>query len=196
MLQDPLSTPAATGEIDRTGLGQTHTVTKATPLETPGPGTLRRDHKQGAGQPPQGATDGIQTQRHRRRSTFSIHLQGQHPAAGATGHDPQRRWQGITLARCRQGTTKLTRGVNAIPAEARMTCAIGTVPTIEQSPHALSALEGQLDRPHPGWRAIGPRLHIGQGIHRPGFLGPRAHTTIGGVIPGLNGLTIPLQHLT
>ena len=67
VLEDPHSTPAATGEIDRTGLGQTDTVTKATPRKRQASAPPARS-QQGAGQLPQGATDCIQTQRHWRRS--------------------------------------------------------------------------------------------------------------------------------
>ena len=59
MAKDSLDTPALAAQIDGASLGQPSPMAKATTVHPPGPRPRRNQHKQGAGQLPQRAADGI-----------------------------------------------------------------------------------------------------------------------------------------
>tara|TARA_Y100000287_G_C13891879_1_gene196455 strand:- start:135 stop:452 length:318 start_codon:yes stop_codon:yes gene_type:complete len=82
VLQDPLSTPTAISQIDRTCLGQPHSMAKPSALEAPDPRPFSVNNEQRAGQTAKGAPDGIQFQDHGFGSTIPINLKGENPSAG------------------------------------------------------------------------------------------------------------------
>tara|TARA_B100001063_G_scaffold192747_1_gene184031 strand:- start:44 stop:361 length:318 start_codon:yes stop_codon:yes gene_type:complete len=103
VLQDPLSAPTTIGQIDRTCLGQPHSMAKAPALEAPDPRPFSFNNEQRAGQTAKGAPDGIQFQDHGFGSTIPINLKGENPSAGPALLHAHRCRGSISLACSGQG---------------------------------------------------------------------------------------------
>ncbi len=107
MLKDALSTPAATGQINGTGLRQANAVTESTALELPGPSSLRLEYKQGAGEAAKRPADRIKAQYHRGRTPIPLDRQSQHSSARPSVLHAHPDGKGVALTGSRQRLSQL-----------------------------------------------------------------------------------------